>query len=230
MSVIFESLLFAVLSFITWPEVKVAGALKNIMTKGDLSAHVNIDSLDKKHLFGLGPVEGLKGEIMILDGTVYTSSKNGANLLHQQDKIAAASMLVYSNVEKWKAFSVTTAIKNYEDLEKLVATTALENGYTTGAPFCFKIETKPSSADFHIIDWEKGTTHTKENHKQFSYAGELRNKDVVLLGFYSRQHQGIFTHHTAFMHVHVLDVATKTVGHLDSITIDGPIIIYLPVK
>lgn len=230
MRVVFESLLFAALSFFTWPEVKVAGALKNVMIKGDLSAHVNIDTLNKSHLFGLGPVEGLKGEIMILDGTVYSSSKNEGSLVHQQNKTTAASMLVYSNVEKWNAFSVNASVKNIKELEELVERTAVINGYDSGLPFCFKIEAAPSKANFHIIDWEEGTAHTMENHKQFSYAGELQNKKVVLLGFYSRHHQGIFTHHTAFSHVHLLDVETKTVGHLDSIALQGSIVISLPVK
>ncbi len=43
--------------------VEVAGAMNNIMRKGDLAAHVDLDTMLKKNLYALGPVENLKGEI-----------------------------------------------------------------------------------------------------------------------------------------------------------------------
>lgn len=68
------------------------------------------------------------------------------------------------------------------------------------------------------------------NHKQFAYAGEMINTPVTMLGFYSKHHQSIFTHHTTFMHVHLLDDKTKTVWHLDELQIKGLLTIYLPEK
>jgi acetolactate decarboxylase len=69
-----------------------------------------------------------------------------------------------------------------------------------------------------------------ENHKQFAYAGQFVNEKTILLGFYSRHHQGIFTHHSTYMHVHISDVKTKTTGHLDDIRSNSAITIYLPEK
>lgn len=212
------------------PEVKVSGAMKNIMMKGDLSAHVNLDTLDKNHLFGLGPVAGLKGEIMILDGKVYSSSKDNNQVLNKQDMVSTAAMLVYSNVEKWKPVNIKATINTYTDLEKLIETTAIANGYDTEIPFAFKIEALPEKASYHIIDWKEGATHTMDNHKQFAYTGQVSNEKLVLLGFYSQHHQSVFTHHTTYMHIHLLEEKTETVGHLDDIQINGPITIYLPEK
>ncbi len=223
-------LLLGAVSVVEVPEVKVLGAMKNIMMKGDLSAHVNLDTLDKNHLFGLGPVPGLKGEILILDGIVYTSSKNGNQLINQQDKVSKAAMLVYSHVEKWKAVSSKTKISSYAELEKLIETTAIANGYDIEIPFAFKIEALPEKANYHVIDWEDGTVHTMGNHKQFAYSGQVNNTPSVLMGFYSKHHQGIFTHHTTNMHIHLLEEKTKTVGHLDDIQLNGQITIYLPEK
>lgn len=210
------------------PEVKVSGAMKNIMIKGDLSAHVNLDTLDKNHLFGLGPVDGLKGEIMILDGKVYTSSKKENELLNQQDKISQAAMLVYSKVEKWKPVRINATVNNYTELEKLIETTAEANGYDIEIPFAFKVEAMPEETSYHVIDWKDGAIHTMDNHKEFAYLGNLENSKSILLGFYSTHHQSIFTHHTTNMHIHLLEEKTKTVGHLDDIQINGPITIYLP--
>ena len=212
------------------PEVKVSGAMKNIMMNGDLSAHVNLDTLNKTHLYGLGPVPGLKGEIMILDGTVYTTAMDGIKLQNQQNKISQAAMLVYSNVEKWKTVSSKATVNSYADLEKLVEKTAKQNGYDTEIPFAFKIEASPEKASYHVIDWKEGVTHTMDNHKQFAYSGKLYNEKAVFLGFYSTHHQGIFTHHSTNMHIHILADKSKIAGHLDEVRISGLITIYLPEK
>jgi acetolactate decarboxylase len=212
------------------PEVKVSGAMKNVMMKGDLSAHADIDTMSKVNLYGLGPVAGLKGEIMVFDGKVYSTAKDGNKLLSQQDKVSQAAFLVYSNVEKWKAFSNNTTINSYAELEKLVETTAISNGYDMEVPFAFKVEAVPQKISYHVIDWKEGAAHTMGNHKQFAYTGEFINTGITILGFYSTHHQSIYTHHTTFMHVHFFDDKTKTVGHLDELSVKGPVIIYLPEK
>lgn len=212
------------------PEVKVSGAMKNVMMNGDLSAHLDIDTLNKAHLYGLGPVADLEGEIMILNGKVFTTEKDDNRLLNRQDKVSKAALLVYSNVEKWKAISITTTINSYTELEKLVETTAKKNGYDAELPFAFKINAVPAKTTYHVIDWKKGVKHTIDNHKQFAYTGETVNSPVTMLGFFSKHHQSIFTHHTTFMHVHLLDDKTKTVGHLDELQIKGLLTIYLPEK
>jgi acetolactate decarboxylase len=228
--IFFGILIVAAVSVIDVPEVKVSGAMKNIMMQGDLSAHINLDTLNKIYLFALGPVAGLKGEIMILDGKVYSTTMQNNQLQNQQDKISQAAMLVYSHVEKWKPVISKVKINNYAELEKLIETTAIVNGYDLEIPFAFKIETTPQKAAYHVIDWKEGTAHTMENHKQFAYTGHLDNTSSVLVGFYSKHHQSIFTHHTTYMHIHLLDEKTKTVGHLDDIQVNGEITIYLPEK
>ncbi len=42
-------------------KIQVAGAMSNIMLKGNLTAHIDLDTMQKKNLYALGPVEGLKG-------------------------------------------------------------------------------------------------------------------------------------------------------------------------
>lgn len=230
MKFIVISLVLSFAMVVKVPEVKVSGAMKNVMMKGDLSAHADIDTMNKVHLYGLGPVAGLKGEIMVFDGKVFSTTKDGNKLLNQQDKVSKAALLVYSNVEKWKAVSINTTINSYAELEKLVETTAKANGYDTEVPFAFKVEAVPAKISYHVIDWKEGTVHTMENHKQFAYTGEFLNTGLTMLGFYSTHHQSIYTHHTTFMHVHLLDDKTKTVGHLDEIQEKGTITIYLPEK
>lgn len=227
---IITALVFFAIPVSEVPEVKVSGAMRNIMVNGDLSSQASLDTINKDHLYGLGPVAGLKGEMMILDGVVYSSSSDGGQVTNQQDKVSQAAMLVYSKVEKWKTINIKTAVNSYAELERLVENTAKANGYDVETPFVFKIEGDPSMASYHVIDWKEGIGHTMDNHKQFAYAGQFINEKAILLGFYSRYHQGIFTHHTTYMHVHISALKTKTIGHLDDIRVNNSITIYLPEK
>lgn len=76
-------------------EVKVHhyGALKNMMHKGDLSSKVTLDELkDINHLYALGAVENLKGEVLVLDGIPSISYVKGNDSLK--------TMMIDSSFEK----------------------------------------------------------------------------------------------------------------------------------
>jgi acetolactate decarboxylase len=40
---------------------------------------------------------------------------------------------------------------------------------------------------------------------------------VELLGFFSRRHQAVFTHHTTFMHLHARPAGQSFAAHVDSL-------------
>ena len=59
----------------TTNEVKIVGEMKNVMWKGQLYGNINLDTIaNKTNLYGLGPVEYLSGEILIIDGKSYKST------------------------------------------------------------------------------------------------------------------------------------------------------------
>ncbi len=228
MKILLAQLLWISLILIDVPEVKVSGTLKNVMMRGDLSAYIDLDTLNKTNLYGLGPIAGLKGELMIMNGQVFSSENGGNAVDNQTNKISKAAMLVYSRVDTWRAFPVESTVNDFSELERLVEAIAQTHGYDISKPFAFKIETVPQSAHYHIIGWKNGIPHTMDNHKQFAITDSIENKSIQLLGFYSPNHKGIFTHHTSNIHVHVMGVKDRTVGHLDAIKARGKITVYLP--
>ncbi len=206
-------------------EVRLQGSMKTVMREGNLEAHIHLDTIEKNNLFGLGPVAGLQGELMVLDGKVYQSSRKGNQLSNKMDTSAKAAFFVYSYVKEWKTIEAKASIENLAELEKWIEATAMAHGFDLEKPFAFRIETIAVNAPFHIIHWEEGTEHTFDNHQQFAYKGEWRNKPLKLLGFYSRHHKSLFTHHSSNLHIHVLEGETDIVGHLDDIWISGELTI-----
>lgn len=209
-------------------EVKIAGAMKNIMHKGDLSAHISLDTvLTQPHMYGLGPAEGIKGEIIIIDSKAYWCKTKNGKAITSIDNKAKAAMLVYAQVPAWKAVTITDAITDYAALEKVVEKLAFQNGFLLDEPFPFMIKGTVSSASYHIIDWKEGTTHTFDNHKQFAQYGRFNKEPVMLLGFYSTKHHSIFTHHSTNMHVHIMDEKKTAVGHIEEISTNANSITFL---
>jgi len=50
-------------------EAHIVGVMKSFMRKGELFATIDLDTLSNKpHLYGMGPVEFLTGEITVITG------------------------------------------------------------------------------------------------------------------------------------------------------------------
>ena len=215
-------------------EVKVHhyGALKNMMHKGDLSSKVTLDELkDINHLYALGAVENLKGEVLVLDGIPSISYVKGNDSLKTMMIDSSfeknACLLVIASVEEWKSINIPNTVVTYDDFEIFVEEIAAENGVNTDEPFPFMIEGVAKSFDWHVIDWPEGDTeHSHDKHIHSGLYGTHENQAVAMLGFYSNKHHAIFTHHTTNMHVHVK--SDRATGHADGFVLGENMMLKLP--
>lgn len=223
---------FTTFAFITSEKYKVEfkGALKNMMHKGDLSAKASLsDYKNIEHLYALGAIENLKGEVLILDGKPSNTMviNNALEFDNTFDK--KACLLVYASVSKWKSISIPDKIITYEQFEKHIAKTAKKNNIDITKPFPFLIEGTAKSFDWHVINWKDGDTkHSHEKHIASGLQGTITDTKVNMLGFYSDSHHAIFTHHTTNMHIHVKTTDNKLAGHVDGLTLGKGMILKLP--
>ena len=204
----------------------------NEMGNNNFQTQVWLDTLpDKSHLFGMGPYDRMKGEIMVYDGKPFYASafEKGKAVVGQSWDIRSP-FFVYANVSEWKAFELSGDISNVEDIQNKVAAIAQKNGYDTKEPFPFKIIGNFDDITTHIVtprspDVEGYRADIKQQLFTFN------NSKGLLLGFYSEKHQGIFTSSKSYIHVHYLSDDQTFMGHLDKIEteVKGQIL-YLPVK
>src|SRR5690606_34527159 len=84
--------------------VQVVGAMRNVMRKGELQGTIALDTIsNKKYLYGLGPVEYLTGELLVIDGKSYTSTVvSETEMLVEETFDVKAPFFVYANVANWK--------------------------------------------------------------------------------------------------------------------------------
>ena len=211
-------------------KVEYKGALKNMMRKGDISAKADLSQFrEVKHLYGLGAMEKLKGEIQIFDGKPINTSIEAGNLIIDNSYNKKATLFVYSVVENWMDVFIPDSINTYESLENFIELSAKGNLINIKNPFPFLIIGIPESLHWHVIDWPEGDTdHTHEKHKNSGVKGILENEPVEMLGFYSTSHHAIFTHHTTNMHIHVKSSNNKIAGHVDDLKAGKGMILKLP--
>jgi len=212
-------------------EVKYFGALKNMMHKGDISAQADLSDFENiKHLYAIGALQNLKGEIQIINSASYNTTVLDSAISFDKSFDKKATLFVYAIVEKWNTFKIPEGIKTYEQLEKHISSIAKKNGVNVNEPFPFMINGTINSFDWHVINWKDGdTVHTHEKHVNSGLHGTIENRAVELLGFYSDSHHAIFTHHTTNMHIHVKTSDNEIAGHVDGLTLGKEMTLKLPI-
>lgn len=207
----------------------VIGAMKNVMWKGELKGNILLDTItNKKHLYGMGPLEGLKGEIMIIDGNCFVSKyKTDTSAMISLDYKVKAPFFGYANIEKWDTINLPQNIETIKDLDAYLE--QIKN--RKQEPFFFTIETEIENASIHIMNLPENVKVTSPQiaHEKGQKDYSIQNRKVILVGFFSTQHQTIFTHHDTYTHIHLMTADYTLMGHVDEMKLKkGTSKIFLP--
>lgn len=213
---------------LTYPDVQIAGAMKNVMWKGELGSSIDLDTiLTKEGLYGLGPTSYLTGELLINNGKSYVSTVlSDSTMLVEESYDVSAPFLVYTNATAWKEIAIPAGVKGIQELETFIDQKSADQK----RPFAFKLSGKVSGATIHVQNLPKGTkvSSPAEAHQgQISY--DLKDEEAEIIGFFSTEHQGIFTHHDSYMHMHLITADERKMGHLDKLEIEE-MTLFLPEK
>lgn len=210
--------------------VKIMGEMKNVMWKGELEGNIHLDTIaNKTHLYGLGPVEYLTGETLILDGRAYQSTVLNDTVMRVTENYdLKAPFFAYTNISEWKDEALPDSVQTIPQLEQYLD--AITRSATR--PFMFKLSGTVEEALIHVVNLPKGSSVSspQEAHQgQVDYKITQQEADIV--GFFSKEHQTIFTHHDTFLHMHLITSDRKLMGHLDEIVLQKrTATIYLPAE
>jgi acetolactate decarboxylase len=195
--------------------VQVVGAMRDAMWKGDLGTKITIDTLNRAGTFGIGPFSNMKGEILLWDGLAYV-----ATIVDKKPKVevskeeVGAPFFVYQKKVDWKVFKPEKGIRDGQSLEKELS------GYyeKINRPFSFKVTGLAIEAKIHIQNLPDGQVVSSPQEAHIGQVKlNLKDREVELLGFYSEEHQAIFTHHDSFVHMHLITKDKELMGHVDEI-------------
>ena len=212
-------------------KVVIAGSLSQIM-QDDLTAKAELSTLkDEPDVYAIGAMEGLKGEIQILGSKALYSRKgiDGEMLEMDSTYLANAAMLVYTRVPEWQEYEIPKAILTLEQFDNWLYSTASKAGHNMDEPLPFLVHGFPRKLNWHIIDWNPSIgSHSKQNHINSGIQGVFVEEETDIIGFYSRNHKGVFTHHDSNMHMHFVLDNEKLAGHVDQVLFGPYMILKLP--
>jgi len=195
--------------------IYTAGAMRNAMHKGELDATIQIDTIAQaEHLFGLGPEIFLKGELLVMDGEIFTSRMlTDSTMQVKVVNAAAAPFFVYTHVTEWRKVELPDSVNNNKKLEGFL------NVLRAGTkPFAFLVKGHVQDADIHVVNLPAGTVvPSPADAHQGKVNFKITNELVEVLGFFSISHKGVFTHHDSYAHMHLITTDRQKMGHVDGL-------------
>lgn len=205
-------------------QVKWVGSSRDVHQGVDYSGHVALkDLLQLKHLYAVGPEEGLRGEITVWDNTPLLSRIKGSKLVVKttcggREK---ACFLVYGQVADWQSVHVSEAISD-NTIEELVRSVARTHNVAVEQPLVFIVRGKARGLRFHVLNKADNVPPdgTTSQHEKAKVPFVVSDQVVEVLGFYSERHQGVFTRRGSFIHMHFRTLDSTQAGHVDSLELE----------
>ncbi len=214
----------------TTNEVKIVGEMRNVMWKGQLGGNIDLDTIaNKTNLYGLGPVEYLRGEILIIDGRAYKSTVvSDSTMKVEATYDIKAPFFGYAKISQWSEEVLPDSVQTIQQLERYLDAIT----QSSPRPFMFKLSGTVEEAIIHVVNLPEGSkvSSPEEAHQgQVNY--ELKNEPSDIVGFFSTGHRAVFTHHDTYLHMHLITKDLQQMGHLDEVVFEkGAMKLYLPVE
>ena len=196
-------------------EIHIAGAMREVMQQGKLQAVLCTDTLQKEHLFGMGPIENLRGEITILDGRVFTAMVMAdTGIAVQQTEAVCAPFFGWAHIPGWREIQLPDSVISHRALERFLESASISEDQ----PFFFKLSGRMDDALIHVLNLPPGTeVKVPADARKGQLNRHIGGMEVDIVGFFSTKHQRVFTHHDSFLHLHLISKDRKLMGHLDEL-------------
>ena len=144
--------------------VKIIGLMSDVMWKGKMDGLISTDTISFKGTYGLGPLENLKGEVLVFDGTTYISGINSNEKLYVNKVEAAKSpFFVYATEKNLEKVPLPSNVNDLSSLEKYID----QKFSKIEIPFVFILKGKWKNLNIHSVNLPAGSivSSPKEAHK-----------------------------------------------------------------
>ncbi|KYF49736.1 hypothetical protein BE08_06035 [Sorangium cellulosum] len=215
------------------PKIETYGALFQIFHQNKTGPQVTLSSILNPKLQAVGALSESRGEVSIVDGAVwlsYPDGKGGARVENVPQSDERAMLLVAANVEGWRRVPVEEDI-TADDLDRKLEERAVALGVDVKQAFPVRVEGPVADLHWHVLDASKLEHHpgmSHEDHIRGAVKGTVPQGDALLVGFFSKEHHGVFTHMGSNSHFHVVLAKENISGHVDSVTIKKGATLLLP--
>ncbi len=178
------------------------GAQRVTIMMGKRAALIDLRTLaGHPHVNGLGPLAGMTGEVTIADGRPSLARVGADGAVHVTESFdGGAPFFVWAEIAGWQTIPLPSQVRTYGDLQTLVGEAGSRLGLAQAFPF--ELSGRLELIDFHVLDAKPDTPTGMAAHQKIQIPFEVHRQDAILVGFWSKDHQGIFTPMGSNMHVH----------------------------
>lgn len=170
-------------------EVEVFGSLQAVVAEGDRDGAVDLDRwAGVTDLYGLGLLEDLAGEVVILGGVPIASRADGAAIRTSRGEAAArqrAAFLAVARVPAWRRLTLE-ARTTLAELEAAVPARARKLGLDLDRPFPFLVYGQAERVELHVVDGARipPGPSTPEAHRAGAVRQVHEREEVTVVGFH----------------------------------------------
>ncbi len=207
------------------------GSMKEVYQDNG-AAKINLAELKKsEHVYALGPLSKLRGEIMILDSVPYESRIGGGRVQIKTDWNETAAFLVWASVPKWRKIRVPASVLDYGLFDAWLETMTVGDDAPLRSQFPFLLKGKLNILKWHIVNRvDDGEPISAAKHNEQRFYGKARDIEVEMLGFYSPAHKGLFIPDAHSSHIHVKS-GEDLLAHVDDFEPkDEELTLYVPTR
>jgi acetolactate decarboxylase len=211
-------------------ELWFIGAQRETIINGKLAAALDLKTLAARpHLYGLGPLEQLRGEATIADSRPALARVGPEGMVKvAQSFEAGVPFFVWAEVPRWVETPIPAGIRSFEDLERFIPRAAQAAGLDAEKPLPFLVNGRQDQVEFHILNRIGDAPHNLEMHEKIKVKFEVVKTETTVVGFHSTRHRGVFTPGDSNIHIHFQTPDNSQSGHIEKLKIGGGARLCLP--
>ncbi len=213
-------------------KIKSYGHYKKMIHMKKTKGVVNLQKvIPANNGYAIGAIQKGLGEITIVNSEIWLDYGkdglgNSSNSIPADEK---AVLLATSQVKAWKTTKLHNAFLK-EQLFQTILIKAKQHGIDINVPFPFILEGNFNMLLLHVIN---GQNTEFKGHggkvKLFKQAKEERkNQEATVIGFYSADNQGVYTHPGESWHLHAVIKDENIGAHVDGISTNKNVNLKLP--
>jgi acetolactate decarboxylase len=161
----------------------------------------------------------LKGEIVLFEGQTFVS-KVVDSISHKVSKSPSASapFFVYSTNSHLKAVHLPETYDTLNSIENYID--SVYKNYDQ--PLLIRIDGVFNEMKLHSVNLPEGKqVSSPDDAHQGLTQYDFKNISGSLIGFFSRNHKAVFTHHDSFFHAHFISDDRQVLGHIDELNFNA---------
>ena len=202
--------------------VQWSGSLRAVLRENNVSSYFSLASLvGLPEVYGLGPVEGLRGELTLLNSVCFLSTVEEGRVVVRQGLEGGACFFVYAQVKSWREVSLPEDVTSDASLERFLS--------SFEGPMPFLLQGRARVLHAHVIYKTNDAPHNPAEHDRAKVHAVYEEQEIECIGFYSRQHREVFTPPHRDIHIHFVSRDKTLSGHVDRLEFSpSSLKLYLP--